>query len=280
MGVYGKTSRNRKFFKRRPKKGGRRLRNRVAKMSDVYRLSRQVSNTRELKQAFSLQQFDIGSYNAANEGLGGTYSTKSLAIDGGGSGGIAIPLGTKQNERIGNNIRIKKVMLKMNFTVNAVAASGNPIPKPQLVKVMFGYSKSELGRSRQSLPPDALKLYKLGGAGTDPLGTVQDLVFNEINTDLYTIVKKSRTMRIGNSAYFQSQINQQDFNNNTFEMFKSYSADLTKFYHKNQHFYSADTGSSNRGLYMYIATVDATGDTSTSFPLNVNYELCVSYTDS
>ncbi len=278
MGIYGKATRNRKFFKRRPAKGGRRVRRGVATKRDLYLLSKQITATREVKQAFATQSFSFGSHNAANEGLGGTYATKSLAIDG-DVGNVGIPLGTAQNQRIGNNIRIKKVMLRMNFTLNGVDALGNPIPKPQIVKVMFGYSKSELGRSRQSLPPDALKLYKFGGSAVDPAGDVRDL--NQIiNTDLYTIVKKSRNIKIGNSAYFQGQGAQQDFNNNDFGMFKSYSADLTKFYHKNQHFYSSDTGSSNRGLYMYITTVDATGETSTSFPLTCNYELIVSYTDS
>lgn len=279
MGVYAKSSKRAKFLTRRTRKGGRRVRTGYATKRDLMQLSRQVSATRELKQAFATQEFAFGSYNAANEGLGGTYAMRSLAIDG-DVGNIGIPLGTAQNQRIGNNIRIKNVKIRMNFTVNGVDPNGNPIPKPQLVKVLFGYSKSELGRSRQSFPPDALKLYKFGGAGVDPSGTVRDLTRQEFNSDLYTICKRSKTMKIGNAAYFQGQGSQQDFNNNSHVMFKSYSADLTKFYHKNQHFYSSDTGSSNRGLYMYVTTVDSTGEVSTSFPLTCNYELIVSYTDA
>jgi len=277
MGIYAKSTRNRKFFKRRPKKGGRRVRSGLATKRDLYLLSKQITATREIKNAFTTQQFSFGSHNAANEGIGGTYATKSLAIDG-AVGNIGIPLGTAQNQRIGNNLRIKKVMLKMNFIPEGVSPD-NAVPKPQIVKVYFGYSKPEVGRSRQSLPVTAGSLFKFGGSAVSPGGDVGDLN-RIINTDLFTIVKKSRNMKLGNSAYYQSNTNQQDWNNNDFSMFKTYSADLTKFYPKNQHFYANDSGSSNRGLFMYVTTVPCDGTTSTNFTVSCNYELCISYTDS
>lgn len=279
MGIYAKSTRNRKFFKRRSKKGARRARRGLATKRDLYLLSRQITATREVKHAFTTQTFSFGSYNAANEGINGTYCTRNLGITG-GVGEIGIPLGTAQNQRIGSSIRIKKVMLRMNFTVNGVVQNSNPVPKPQLVKVMFGYSKPQLGEDRQKLPTQALALYMYGGSANNPAGDTRDLNINKINTKLYTIVKKSRTMKIGNAGYLQGQVAQQDFQNNTFVMYKNYTADLTKFFHKTQNFYSNDSGSSNRTLSMYITTCDATGESSTSFPLSCNYELCVSYTDS
>jgi len=279
MGIYAKSTRNRKFFKRRPKKGARRYRRGLVTKRDLFLLSKQITATREVKHAFTTQTFSFGSYNAANEGIPGTYCTRNLGITG-GVGELGIPLGTAQNQRIGSSIRIKKVTLRMNFTVNPVNALSNPIPKPQLVRVMFGYSKPQLGQDRQKLPVDALALYMYGGSANNPAGDVRDLNVNKINTKLYTIVKRSRVMKVGNAAYFQSQIQQQDFNNNYMNMYKSYNVDLTKFYHKDQQFYSNDAGSSNRTLSMYIQTVDATGEISTSFPIGCNYELCVAYTDS
>ncbi len=169
-------------------------------------------------------------------------------------------------------------MLKMNFIGEGVSPD-NTVPKPQIVKVYFGYSKPEAGRSRQSLPVAATSFFKFGGGGLTPAGDVTDLN-RDINTDLYTVVKKSRNMKLGNSAYYQSNTNQQDWNNNDFSMFKTYSADLTKFYHKNQHFYASDTGSSNRGVYMYVTTVPCDGTTSTNFTVSCSYELCISYTDA
>jgi len=277
MGIYAKSTRNRKFFKRRPKKGGRRVRSGFATKRDLLLLSKQITNTREIKQAFTSQTFTFGSHNAANEGIGGTYATKSLAIDG-NVGSIGIPLGNRSNQRIGNDIRIKKVMLKMNFIGEGVSAD-NPIPKPQILKLYFGYSKPEVGRSRQSLPVTADAFFKFGGAGLTPSGDVGDLN-RDINTDLYTIVKKSRNMKLGNSAYYQSNTNVQDWNNNDFSMFKTYSADLTKFYIKNQKFYALDSGSTNRGLFMYVTCVPCDGTTSTNFTTTCTYELCISYTDS
>jgi len=275
--VYAKSSRNRKFFKRRPKKGGRRVRNRVAKMSDLLKLSRMVSHTRETKKAFVTDRVSFGAYNAPNAGVTQTYRTISLAID--GSAGVSIPQGSGLSQRIGGDIRIKKVMLKMNFIPRPVDPVNNPIPRPGIVKLYFGWSKPQVNISRQALPATALDFFRYGGISSSPTGSNLDLC-KTINTDLYTIVKKSRNMKVGHSAHFQSQINNQDWNNNDFNMFQSYTADLTKHYIKNQRFNENDLGSSNRGLYCYITSVSSDGTFSTSLPFEVAYELCISYTDA
>lgn len=274
MGVYGKATRQKKFFKRSRK--GKKVVRGFATKRDLMLLSKQVSATREIKHAFSNQIFDFGSYNAPNDTFTQTWRVVSLAIDGGN--GVSITQGPGDSQRIGNNIRIKKVMLKANFLPVPVTGE-NVIPKPQIIKVYFGYSKSQLGISRGELPSSALDFFKVGGVNAAPQGDVRDLN-KTINNDLYTIVKRSRNIKIGNSRYFQSQLADQDYNNNDFSLFQSYSADLTKFYHKNQKFNETDAGSSNRGLYMYVTCVDATGSQSAYLPMQMSYELCVTYTDS
>lgn len=275
-GVYAKSTRNRKFFKRRPRKGARRFKRGVATKRDLYLLSKQIDRTREVKQAFASQIFDFGSYNAPNDTFTQTWRVVSLAID--GAGGVSIPRGNTGSQRIGTDIRIKKVTLKANFIPVPVTGE-NVIPRPQIIKVYFGYAKSQLGISRGELPSAALDFFKVGGTNDAPQGDVRDL--NKIiNTDLYTIVKKSPHIKIGNSRYLQAQSGEQDFANNDFALFRSYSADLTKFYHKTQRFNETDAGSSNRGLYMYVTCVDATGGQSSYLPMQMSYELCISYTDS
>lgn len=275
--VYAKRTRNRKFFKRRPKTGARRSNNRVAKMSDLYKLSRQVTATREHKVAFATDRVSFGAYNAPNAGVTQTYRTLSLAID--GSNGVSIPQGAGLSQRIGGDIRIKKVILKMNFIPRPVDAVNNPLPQPQIVKLYFGYSKPQVNISRQALPVTALDFFRYGGTASSPTGSTVDLC-KTINTDLYTIVKKSRNIKVGNSAYFQSQINNQDWNNNDFGLFNTYTADLTKHYIKKQTFNELDFGSSQRGLYCYCTAVSSDGNFSTSVPVEVAYELAVHYTDS
>lgn len=275
MGIYEKSTRNRKFFKRRVKKGGRRVRGGVATKRDLYLLSKQVTKTREIKHAFKNQIFDFGSYNAPNDTFTQTWKVISLAIDG---GGLGIPQGVGDGQRIGQDIRIKKVMLRANFLPVPVTGE-NVIPRPQIVKVYFGYSKPQLGISRGELPSAALDFFKVGASNAAPQGDVRDLN-KTINNDLYTIVKKSRNIKIGNSRYFQSQLPDQDFNNNDFDLFRTYNVDLTKFYHKVQKFNETDTGSSNRGLYMYVTCVDANGTQSSYLPMQMSYELCISYSDS
>lgn len=279
MGIYARSTKARKFFKKRPRKGARRLRNRNAKMSDLMRLSSQISRTREVKEAFAVQEFEFGSYKAPNEGISDTYATRSLAIDG-AFNAITIPQNTTASGRVGSDIRIKKVELKMNFVLLPVQA-GNAVPKPQIVKIFFGYSKPVASRSRQNLPPNAALFYKLGNVAVNPTGTVADLTrSSSINTDLYTIVKRTRNIKLGASAYYQSNTNFQDWNNNDFSLFKSLTFDLTKHYPKNQHFYGTDAGSSQRGLYMYVTTVNADGTSGTITPLKCSYELKIAYTDA
>lgn len=276
MGVYTKATRQRKFLKRRPRRNP--IRKGMATKRDLMLLSKQVSATREVKNAFANQTIVFGSYNADNEVVSNTYKTERLGITG-GVGEIGIPLGTAQNQRIGNDIRIKKVMLRANFTVRPVDVGTNPTPIPQIVKIYFGYSKPQSAIPRQGLPFNANSFFKFGGSATSPTGTVNDLT-RVINTDLYTIVKKSPNMKLGNSAYYQGNANAQDWNNNDFNMFKTYTADLTKFYIKNQKFNGSDNGSSNRGLDMYVTCVPADGSSSVQFPCEMTYELQVSYTDS
>jgi len=280
MGIYAKSTRNRKFFKRRPKKGGRRVRSGLATKRDLYLLSKQITATREIKQAFAVQSFEFGSYKAPNEGISDTYATRSLAIDG-NFNAITIPQNATASGRIGSDIRIKRVELKLNFTVLPAASPGNSNPKPQIVKIFFGYSKPQAGRSRQNLPPNAALFYKLGNVAVNPAGTVEDLTrSSSINTDLYSIVKKTRNIKLGAASYETASINQQQFNNNDFSLFKSMTFDLTKHYPKNQHFYSTDAGSAQRGLYMYVTSVNADGTSSTISPLKCSYELKMSYTDA
>lgn len=275
--VYARKTSKRKFFKRRPKTGGRRLNNRVAKMSDLYRIQRMVTATREHKVAFATDRVSFGAYNAPNAGVTQTYRTISLAID--GANGVSIPQGAGLSQRVGGDIRIKKVMLKMNFLPRPVDAVNNPLPQPGQIKLYFGYSKPQVNISRQALPVTALDFFRYGGTASSPTGSNLDLC-KTINTDLYTIVKKSRTMKLGNSAYYQGQIQIQDWNNNDYSMNHTYTADLTKHYIKKQTFNELDFGSSQRGLYCYVTSVSSDGNFSTSIPFEVAYELAVHYTDS
>lgn len=277
MGIYAKSTRARKFFKKRPQKGGRRVRRGLATKRDLYLLSRQISATREVKMAFATDRVSFGPYNAPNAGVTQTYRTLSLAIDGGS--GVSIPQGAGLSQRVGGDIRIKKVMLKMNFVIKPVNATTNPIPQPQIVKLYFGYSKPQVNISRQALPTSALDFFRYGGSASSPTGSNLDLT-KTINTDLYTIVKKSPNIKVGASAYYQSNTQIQDWNNNDMNLFATYSADLTKFYIKNQKFNELDQGSSNRGLYCYCTSINSDGTFGTSLPLEVAYELCVQYTDA
>jgi len=277
MGVYARGTRAKKFFKRRPKKGGKRLNNRNAKMSDLYRLSKQVSNSREPNMAFVTDRVSFGGYLAPNQGVTSTWRTLSLAIDGGN--GISIPQNATISGRVGQNIDIKKGTLKMQFLVKPVDAVTNPLPSPQVVQVMFGYSKPQVNIGRQALPTSALDFYRYGGSSSSPTGSILDYC-KTVNNSLYTICKKSRKMKLGNSAYYQSQTQIQDYNNNNFSMYKSYTVDLTKHYIKTQKFNEFDLGSSCRGLYAYIVCAAADGTFSTQLPLECAYELCVQYQDS
>lgn len=276
-GIYGRRARNRKFFKRRPRKG-RKPRSGLATKRDLYLLSKQISNTREHKEIFQTGIFDFGSYNAANfGGLTQTYKVLSLAID--NTDGVSCPLGTSSSARIGNEIRVKQVTLKMNFVPKPYDAVTNAVAIPQIVKVYFGWHKPQIAQSRNRLTAGAVDFFTFGSTAVNPTGQLTDLN-REVNKELYSIVKKSRNMKIGTAQTFNAGTQNSYWANNDFKMFRQYQVDLTKHVNKVQRFNETDPASSNRGLFAYVTTTNADGTLSAGFPIECTFELCYKYTDS
>lgn len=277
MGVYGPTTRRKRFFKKAPKKG-RRVKSGVASKRDIYMLSKQISNTREHKQIYQTGIFDFGSYNAANfGGLTQTYKVLSLAID--NADGVSCPLGTNSSSRIGSEIRVKKVTLKMNFIPKAYDAVTNPIASPQIVKVYFGWHKDQIAQARNRLTAGAVDFFTFGANAVNPTGQLTD-INRETNKELYSIVKKSRNMKIGTAQTFSAGTQNSYWANNDFKLFKQYEVDLTKHVNKVQRFNESDPASSNRGLFAYVTSISADGTLYDKQPIECSYELCYTYTDS
>jgi len=277
MGVYGKATKSRRFIKKRPKKGPR-VRSGMATKRDLFMLSKQISNTREHKEIFQTGIFDFGSYNAENfGGLSQTYKVLSLAID--NADGVSCPLGTSSSNRVGNEIRVKRVTLKMNFVPLPYDATTNPVPSPQIVKVYFGYHKPQIAQSRNRLTAGAVDFFTFGATAVNPSGQITDLN-RETNKELYSIVKKSRNFKIGTSQTFNAGTDHSYWGNNDFKSFKQYDVDITKHVNMVQRFNESDPASSNRGLFAYVTCVAADGSLYTHQPVQCTYELCYKYTDS
>jgi len=102
-------------------------------------------------------------------------------------------LGVNSNNRIGNQIRTRKVMLNYVITPTPYNATVNPSPQPCHIQMYLGYVKQTSGVLPTS--SDFGFLYNNGSSSYAPSGTISDLVA-QVNTDHFTILK-SWTHKVG-----------------------------------------------------------------------------------
>lgn len=170
--------------------------------------------------------------------------------------------GTLQGDKIGNEVRTRKLMLRYIITPRAYDATYNPYPTPQHVKMWIGFLKSQPTAQNS----DWSRFFQLGDTATAPTGLLQDLIM-PINKDVWSI-KKTLSHKIGfssntgsGSAASFGYLANNDFNFNVVK-----SVDLTSicpkvFKFNDQYSYTPTTG---HALFMYVEAVDATGQASTN----------------
>lgn len=170
-------------------------------------------------------------------------------------------LGVASNNRIGNQIRARKVML--NYTLRAASynATTNPVPQPVHVQMYLGYVKQMSGVLPTS--SDYNFFYNNGSSSFAPSGTLSDLVA-QVNTDQFTILK-SWVHKIGystntgtgstNAASAQGQF----FANNDYNLNVVRKMNITKHYPKILKFNDALQSVQGRGLFLWYQAISSTG---------------------
>ena len=191
-----------------------------------------------------------------------------------------ISQGTGQGDRIGNQIRTRKLLFKYVLTPNKYDATVNPGPIPQDVIIMFGKVKNS--RPQQPISTDFAKLYQLGDSVVAPNSTLLDLV-RDVNKDWFTVYKICKH-KIGYQAvnYSGASLPNEGFANNDYKFNVIRTLDLTKYCPKNIKFNDTTSQPTNDGFWMWAMCVnaDGTANVTNSVPALMTYVISYSYEDA
>lgn len=187
--------------------------------------------------------------------------------------------GVLVNNRIGNEIRPRKVMLRYVLRPTPYSATTNPSPAPVHVQMFLGYLKQASGVLPQILD---FTIFNNGSSSFTPSGTLSDLCA-PLNKDQWTIVK-TWTHKIGFADNQNSGVNVswQGYANNDFKLNVVKKLDITKHIPKVIKFNDAVQSQQGRNLFFFYQAIAANGSPMTSVirPVAINYWIDFHYEDA
>lgn len=169
--------------------------------------------------------------------------------------------GTGPGSRIGNQVTIKKAMLKGVLVPMPYNVTTNPTPKPVQVRMVLIYDRED--------PNDAFlpgnQLMQAGNGAAALEGRITDML-HPYNTDRYRILMQ-RTFKLGFAEYAGttgSTSNQgifQAYANNDFKLNHQVKLDFTKYLPKKVKWNDNTSTPTTRGVYALFHLANADGST-------------------
>lgn len=256
-------------FRKRTRRSGRKA-NKVTK-----RLRKSVVAIVRREQETKCQQYNgvasIGAYGA-------NVQTQGMIPLSPYSSGVAIPQGSGQGERVGNQIRVVKATLSYVLSPIGYSAIVNPLPQPQEFMLRIFSVKNE-----NSLVTSVGNYFQQGNSSSAPNGTINDM--NRIvNTDLYT-QKKYVKHKIGYAAWVPTpglSPSSGYFANNDYALNAHRTIDYTKHMAKIIKFNDNTSTPINNVTQTFIQCVnsDGTVSLSTTSSILMNYTISIWYKDA
>jgi len=170
-----------------------------------------------------------------------------------------ISQGIGAGQRIGNEIKIRKVML--NYVIRPLPYSsttpGNPFPCPVEVELFLGNIKQAPGLLPGTV--DIGYLFQGGNVSYAPGGTLNDLVA-DVNRDYWNIKKRWRH-KLGSASYTGTggSVDSQYLTNNDFKFNVVKKLDITKMCPKTFKFNDTDNTLQGPNLFFFMQCVAAQG---------------------
>jgi len=196
---------------------------------------------------------------------------------------LEIPQGVGQAQRTGNEVRVRKVLLKYVLYQTKWNPETNNGLIPIEVQLFLGFVKNSSGII--PISSDFDNLYQYNNTVNPILGSLMDLN-QKINTDYWTI-KKYWRHKLGYSTVFNSdaQINPTayaNYANNDFKMNIVNTIDITKHYPKVLKFNDVSITLQGAGLFFFMQALAADGTTmaGSQNPVSIEWQLDVSYEDA
>jgi len=194
---------------------------------------------------------------------------------------IQISQGVGQNERTGNVVKVRKVILKYVLYQNKFDETTNNRLVPQEIQMFLGFVKNSSGL--QPNATDFQNLYQYNNSVNPIFGNLQDLN-QKINTDYWT-VKKYWRHKLGYATTVSSSGGDPSFANyanNDFKLNIVKQMDITKHYPKILKFNDVSDTLQGQGLFFFYQAVAADGSTmaGSQTPVSILWQLDVSYEDA
>lgn len=211
-------------------------------------IARQVENK-------SLQHYDYDQrlYTIGNASFG-TDNIISLGPDG---VGLVMNQGTGAGQRLGNQVRTKKLSFKGSLVCLPYDATFNPQPQPLMVKLWIFYDKTD-----PTVQPAVASNNDFFQNGNSAKGFQGDLTdqWSPVNTDRYRVLT-TRSFKLGfaSAANLGQVTSYQSFANNDYKLNCNFSLDLTKYYPKIVKFNDGLTAPTSRGLWAMFTYAPANG---------------------
>lgn len=244
-----------------------------AKKSLVKLIKRVATSTEEKKES---NQYSLNTPLPPSNNAG--WTTSSIPICPFATGFI-IPQGVGQGQRVGNQIRTQKCMVRGILHPTSFEATTNNQPLPYEVRMVL--FKDKFFRSGQPSAV-AIDLFQNGSTILPPQNDLVDMLL-DFNRDRYQIYH-DQILKVGNATYDGSGTLPifQSFTNNDFSYNAKFVVDCTKFLPAVIDYNDGGTSPMSDTLWMIFLPVAANGSqlSANNTGLTMSWQASYEYTDA
>lgn len=193
-----------------------------------------------------------------------------------------IPQSVLVSGRIGNSIKIRKVMLNYTLVSLPYDATTNAIPQPIICQFFLGNVRNSRGVIPSVVAGDFNQIVDVGSTSSALAGNLQDLAC-EFNKD-YWDMKKVWTHKLGYAAYqgTGNEPNAQFRANNDYKLNHIKKLNITKYCPKIVKFNDGTNQQQGSNLFFMFQCVASGGGIlgSTILPARINYWIHIHFEDA
>lgn len=260
---------NRRQISRLRKSTRRKSVKKVSKFVKKY-VKRQIHKNIENKQSFVNNQIGFGS---ALESPDLNFAPILWM-----TGYHTLGLGVTDGNRVGNQVRIRRVMLKYVIVPLPYDAATNATPQPFHVQLFLGRVKQ--AKSYLPTSTDVGLLFNAGSSSFGPSGGLIDLN-SDVNTG-YWDIKKVWEHKVGYAIDKNISTTYQEFANNDFKYNVVRKMDITRYIQKLIQFNDSSASVQNGNLFFGYQAISATGNATGASQIlaRMNYSITITYEDA
>lgn len=192
---------------------------------------------------------------------------------------FSLSQGVLSNNRIGNQVRTRKVTLNYVLRPRGYSATNNTLPQPSIVQLFLGRYKQASG-----VLPGVLELGTLFQSGNSSFGPTSSL--DDLCCDIGDAwdIKKVWIEKVGNSCFngTGNQPDRQSYQNNDFALNVVRRMNITKYCPKTLRFNDATVSPQGPNLFFFYQAIATDGGVypAGQYPVYIHYWLTYEYEDA